>query len=373
MSIRILRLLAVAVFLMIVLFSIIPIEASAVSTSAAAAVLMDADSGRILYAHNENAQMLIASTTKIMTALVAIENGCLSDVITVTKEATLAEGTSMYLKEGEQLTLETLLYGLLLSSGNDAALAVAEGVSGSVGEFVALMNEKAAELEMTGTSFANPNGLDADGHYSTALDMARLACAAMENVTLMRIASTRSVTVGGRTMNNHNRLLSTVEGCVGLKTGYTRAAGRTLVSCTERNGQRLVAVTLRDGNDWEDHAELFSYGFSAFPEMTSLSGGETVVLLPVIDGAVSSVAIVAAEALSWPIQDGEELSVKWELPKVLAAPIQQNAVAGQAILLLNGTEVQRTALLCGSSVSAAGLEPGKTQGLLNRLKRQSVY
>ena len=369
MPIRILRLLAAAVFLMIMLFSVIPTEACAVTTSATAAVLMDADSGRILYAHNENAQMLIASTTKIMTALVAIENGCLSDVITVTREATLAEGTSMYLKEGEQLTLETLLYGLLLSSGNDAALAVADGVAGSVGDFVVLMNEKAAELGMTGTSFANPNGLDADGHYSTALDMARLACAAMENATLMRIASTKNVTVGGRTMNNHNRLLNTVEGCTGLKTGYTRAAGRTLVSCAERNGQRLVAVTLQDGNDWADHAELFSYGFSVFPECTTVSRGETAVLLPVIDGVASSVDIVAADALSWPLQDGEELRVRWELPKVLAAPIRKNSIVGQAILLLNGTEVQRTALLCGSSVAAADFEAREPQRLLNRLKR----
>lgn len=373
MPTRTFRLLTAVVSIMILLFSVIPSEAHAVTTSATAAILMDADSGRILYAHNENAQMLIASTTKILTALVAIENGRLSDVITVTREATLAEGTSMYLKEGEQLTLETLLYGLLLSSGNDAALAVAEGVAGSVDEFVALMNEKAAELGMTNSSFANPNGLDADGHYSTALDMARLACAAMENPTLMRIASTRSVTVGGRTMNNHNRLLNTVEGCVGLKTGYTRAAGRTLVSCAERNGQRLVAVTLQDGNDWVDHAELFSYGFTAFTEKTMVHKDGTALLLPVIDGAVSSVGVIAAETLSWPIQDGEELRVQWELPRVLAAPVEQNTVVGQAVLLLDGTEVQRTALICGSSVAAAGAELKESRSMVDRLRRQIAY
>ena len=371
MPIRRLRLLAAAFSLILLLFSVFPVEAGAVSTSASAAVLMDADSGRILYAHNENARMLIASTTKIMTALVAIETGRLSDVITVSRAATLVEGTSMYLKEGEQLTLETLLYGLLLSSGNDAALAVAEGVAGSVDAFVALMNDKAAVLGMTGSSFANPNGLDADGHYSTALDMALLACAAMENTTLMRIASTKSVTVGGRTMNNHNRLLNTVEGCIGLKTGYTRAAGRTLVSCAERNGQRLVAVTLQDGNDWVDHAELFSYGFTTFPEKTVVCRGETAVLLPVIDGVASSVDIVAADTLSWAVQDGEELSTEWELPDVLAAPIQKNTVVGQAILFLNGTEVQRTALLCGSSIAAVDFESKLTHGIANRMKRQS--
>lgn len=364
---RILRLPAAAVSLVILLLSVVPV--SAVTTSATAAVLMDADSGRILYAQNENAQMLIASTTKIMTALVAIEHGCLSDVVTVTREATLAEGTSMYLKEGEQLTLETLLYGLLLSSGNDAALAVAEGVAGSVSDFVALMNDKAVELGLTGTSFANPNGLDAEGHHSTALDMAKLACAAMENPTLMRIASTKSVTVGGRTMNNHNRLLNTVEGCIGLKTGYTRAAGRTLVSCAERNGQRLVAVTLQDGNDWEDHAALFSYGFSTFPEKTMVARGEVITLLPVIDGAASSVDIAAAEALSWPVQDGEDLRIQLELPEVLSAPIQQNTVVGHAILLVNGHEMKRAALLCDSAVAAVDLMPNSTQRTINRLGR----
>ena len=373
MSLRRFRLPTAVVSLMLLFFSAAPVSAYAVNTSATAAILMDADSGRILYAHNENAKMLIASTTKIMTALVAIENGCLSDVITVTREATLAEGTSMYLKEGEQLTLETLLYGLLLSSGNDAALAVAEGVAGSVDDFVALMNEKTAELGMTNSSFANPNGLDAEGHYSTALDMARLACAAMENTTLMRIASTKSVTVGGRTMNNHNRLLNTIEGCIGLKTGYTRAAGRTLVSCAERNGQRLVAVTLQDGNDWADHAELFSYGFAVFPEKTVVSRGETTVLLPVIDGTAFSVDVVAANALTWPVQEGEELTVQWELPEVLAAPIQKNSVVGQAVLLLDGTEVQRTALLCGSSVAVNGQKTEAAPCLASRLKRQIRY
>ena len=235
------------------LFSIFPCQAKAVGTSAASAILMDADSGRVLYEQNADARMLIASTTKILTALVAIREGDLSDVVTVKREATLTEGSSMYLKEGEQLTLEALLYGLMLCSGNDAAVAIADHVGGSQKGFVKLMNETARELGMEDSSFANPNGLDAEDHYSTARDMAKLACAAVKNETLLRIASTQSVTIGGRTMTNHNKLLRYVDGCLGLKTGYTRAAGRTLVSCCERNGQRLVAVTLQDGNDWADH------------------------------------------------------------------------------------------------------------------------
>lgn len=246
----------------------IPAVAEAVEVSATACVLMDADTGQVLYEKNGDKRMLIASTTKLMTALVALELGEPSQVITVTA-AHMAEGSSMYLRPGERLTLEELLYGLLLCSGNDAALALT-ACAGGPESFVALMNEKAVALGMTRTSFANPNGLDAEGHYSTARDMAVLAAAAMEEPTFRRICSSRSVTIGQHTMENHNRLLRQVEGCIGLKTGYTKAAGRTLVSCAERCGCRLIAVTLRDSDDWADHAALYEYGFClTAPRMTA--------------------------------------------------------------------------------------------------------
>ncbi len=329
----------------------------AVSTSATAAVLMDADSGRVLYAQNENQQMLIASTTKIMTALVAIEQLELPQIVTVTRNATLAEGSSMYLKEGEQLTLETLLYGLLLCSGNDAAVAVAEGVSGSVEAFVEQMNLRAKELGMENSSFANPNGLDADGHYSTALDMAKLACAALENEMLMRIASTKTATIGGRTMTNHNKLLSYMDGCLGLKTGYTMAAGRTLVSCAEQDGQRLVAVTLQDGNDWADHQALYSFGFSSYPAQRAVAIGEQVVSVPVSGGAEKEVALVSAESFSWPVGQGESLTTKVEVPQQLNAPVSAGTEAGELVILLDGEEVGRVKLLCGESVAPELPEP----------------
>lgn len=255
MSVRLLR----GLWVLCLIFCITPAVAEALEVSATAAVLMDADMGQVLYEKNGDRQMLIASTTKIMTALVVLEHAAPDDVITVTPDH-MAEGSSMYLRAGETVRVEELLYGLLLCSGNDAALALTE-CAGGLTPFVALMNEKAAALGMAHTSFANPNGLDADGHYSTARDMAVLAAAAVENPTFRRICSSRSVTIGQRTMENHNRLLRQMEGCVGLKTGYTQAAGRTLVSCTERDGCRLVAVTLQDGNDWADHAALYDYGF----------------------------------------------------------------------------------------------------------------
>lgn len=311
---------------------------------------MDVDSGRVLYEQNADAKMLIASTTKILTALVAIEEGVLSDTVTVSREAAWTEGSSMYLKEGEELTLETLLYGLLLCSGNDAAVAIAEHIAGSEAGFAKLMNKKAEELGMTGSSFANPNGLDHEDHYSTARDMAVLACAAVNNETLVRIASTKSVTIGGRTMTNHNKLLSMVEGCIGLKTGYTQAAGRTLVSCAERNGQRLVAVTLQDGNDWADHESLLEYGFSAYTASRAAVLGQTVGEAPVLGGASDTVALVAAESFSWPLAADETLETTLELTGPLTAPVAAGTAAGEALFTVNGQEVGRVTLICGTDV-----------------------
>lgn len=342
----------IPVFFLVIwlLFSIYPCQAMAVGTSAAAAILVDADSGRVLYEQNADARMLIASTTKIMTALVAIQEGDLSDVVTVKREATLTEGSSMYLKEGEQLTLETLLYGLMLCSGNDAAVAIADHVGGSQKGFLKLMNETAKELGMESSSFANPNGLDAEDHYSTARDMAKLACAAVRNETLLRIVSTQSVTIGGRTMTNHNKLLRYVDGCLGLKTGYTRAAGRTLVSCAERNGQRLVAVTLQDGNDWADHEALYDYGFSTYPAHRAAMLGKMLYRASVKDGLRASVPLVAAESFSWPLAEGEALDMTVELDTPLTAPITAGRRAGEAVFTLNGREVGRIELLCGEAV-----------------------
>lgn len=227
--------------------------------SARAAILMDADSAEVLYEKNADEPMLIASTTKIMTALVVLDHACLDDVAEV-KPSHMVEGSSMYLKPGETVTVEELLYGLLLCSGNDAALCLADHCGG-LDQFVAWMNEKAQQLGMDGTIFENPNGLDGENHHSTARDMARLAACAADDPVFRRICSTESVTIGSRTMKNHNRLLRELDGCIGMKTGYTKAAGRTLVTCCERDGRRLVCVTLNDGNDWADHTALYTMGF----------------------------------------------------------------------------------------------------------------
>lgn len=242
------------------LLMLLPAPSWGMSTSATAALLLDADTGQVLYAQNEDKQMRIASTTKLMTALVVLERARLWERVTV-EEQHMTEGSSMHLQPGETLTVEELLYGLLLCSGNDAAAALADYCGGTA-DFVRRMNELARQIGMSGSSFANPSGLDQEGHYATARDMALLGAYAAGNHTLRRLCSTRSVHIGGRSMHNHNRLLDMVPGCIGLKTGYTRAAGRTLVSCAERDGRRLVAVTLQDGNDWADHMALYAWGFA---------------------------------------------------------------------------------------------------------------
>lgn len=258
---RILLLLGVV----LLLGGTVPCSAEPISVSAVAAVLMDADTGQILYEKNGDRQMGIASTTKILTALTAMEQGRLQQSVTIS-ERHMVEGSSMSLRAGERLTLEELLYGLMLCSGNDAALAVAECCCGSVDAFVAAMNRKARHIGMSASSFANPHGLDAAGHFSTARDMACLAAYAAKDPAFIRFCSTVRVEIGGRTMTNHNRLLRQLEGCIGMKTGYTSAAGRTLVSCVVRDGRTLVAVTLNDGDDWADHQAMYAYGFDRIKE-----------------------------------------------------------------------------------------------------------
>lgn len=328
--------------------SSIACHASAPETAAAAHILIDVRSGRVLSAHNETQRRSIASTTKIMTCLVALEHSALSDTVTVRRED-LREGSSMYLAEGEVVTVEQLLYGLMLPSGNDAAECLAAHCGGGDrARFIAWMNEKAATLGMTETAFMNPSGLDETGHYSCARDMARLASCAMENATFVRLVSTVSATVGTRTMTNHNKLLASCAGCIGLKTGYTGDAGRTLVTCVERDGLRLVAVTLCDGNDWADHAALYDYGFSTYRRAQGAKKGTQYGAVTV---AGESVPAVAAESVFYPLAEGETLTLRAELPQTLDAPVRAGEALGTLVVSCGETEVARVALLSAREVS----------------------
>ena len=321
-------------------------------TSAAGVVLMDADSGRILYEKNGDERRLIASITKLMTALVALESGHTPDeVVTVRQEWTGIEGSSLYLRAGEQLRLETLLYGMLLRSGNDAAEAVAGHCSESVDAFVDAMNEKAAQLGMTNSHFANPSGLNAEGHYSTARDMAVLARACLENEMLRTIVSTQSIALERRIFANHNKLLWQYEGCIGLKTGYTEKAGRTLVSAARRDGMTLICVTLNAPDDWRDHAALFDYGFSRYRRACLIREGEVMCRIPV-KGCLMPLCALRAQKTVWAaLTEDERADFAMRLSQEhLTAPVFEGEIAGEGIFSLNGQELARISLVVGENL-----------------------
>ena len=327
----------------------IPAKAQ-VTVSADCAVLLDAGSGRILWEKNAGQQALIASTTKIMTGLLIARDCDLDAKVRISKAAVGIEGSSLYLKAGEVLTVEALLYGMMLHSGNDAAMALAMHHSGSAAKFAEAMNRTAYDLGLTNTHYANPHGLDSEENYSTALDLAVLAAVAMEDPVFCRVVSTQTARFGNRVFTNHNRLLWQYEGAIGVKTGYTKAAGRILVSCAERDGRRLIAVTISAPDDWNDHKRLLDYGFSAFSEEKVASAGEVCGSVPVLCGTESTVAAVAAEDCSYPLAEGEQIETRMELPEVVFAPLLAGDEAGALVLYLHDNEIGRVPLVWRETV-----------------------
>ena len=318
--------------------------------SARSAVMMDCTTGRVLFERSADKKSLIASTTKIMTALVVCERCNVLDRMRIPKEAVGIEGSSMYLQEGEILTIQDLLYGLMLHSGNDAAVALAIYCAGTVEGFVQLMNDKARTLGMEKTNFENPNGLDSVNHYSTAEDLAILAAYAMENPIFEKIVSTKTVKAGTRYLKNHNKLLWQFEGADGVKTGYTKAAGRILVSSAKRNGRRLVAVTICDPNDWQDHISLLTSGFEQYAEHQIVRAGDVLGELEIAGGESGSVQLLATESLSYPLTDGEEPQIYLPSPGFVYAPIAQNQQAGYAQIYLGDTWIGRIPIMYGQTI-----------------------
>ena len=304
--------------------------------SAHSAILLDAMSGRVLYEKRADDKHLIASTTKIMTGLLICEQCSPASPVKIPKSAVGVEGSSLYLQEGEILSVKELLYGLLLRSGNDAAVALALYCDGSVEAFADRMNEKAEDLGLYSTHFANPHGLDSEENYSTARDLATLAAYAMENELFREICATKTMTMGNRVLQNHNKLLWNYEGAVGVKTGFTKAAGRILVSAAEKNGRRLIAVTLQAPNDWKDHAKLLDYGFTQFESRSVVDGGEIIRQIPVLSGKAESVSIVAEESVSCPVKEGETLILRYHVPRFVYAPVEKHTLAGYIEVLVDG-------------------------------------
>ncbi len=306
--------------------------------SARGAVLMEATSGTIIFGQNENARLSMASTTKIMTALVALEQMPTDAVITVTEASVGVEGSSIYLTAGESLTLEDLLYALLLESANDAAETIAVAVAGDVPSFAALMNEKAAELGLTDTHFVNPHGLDAEDHYTTAKELALLTRSALKNADFRRICSTERHTIplhnteGVRLLLNHNKLLKTYDGCIGVKTGFTKKTGRCLVSAAEREGVTLIAVTLGAPDDWRDHTAMLDYGFTLYRSVSLCEPGLYAAPLPLIGGEQEYVMVENTDALSavLPCDHGRILCVV-ERRRFDFAPVRQGDMMGRLL------------------------------------------
>ncbi len=301
--------------------------------SANAAVVVNGDSGDVLYSHNGDVRLPMASTTKIMTALVLLEN-CknLDEEIVTTKEMVTVEGSSMGLLPGDRVSYRALLYGMMLASGNDAANTVAIAVGGSVAGFVELMNKKAQDLGLKNTHFVTPSGLDAEGHYTTAYELALIARAALKNSDFAEAAAAKSATLcyGNppykRSVSNHNRLLRMYDDVIGVKTGFTKKSGRCLVSAARRDGKLVIAVTLNDGNDWADHRFLLDTGLGAIevceyePECKSVS-------IPVIGGEKEYLNIQTSPA-KFSKQKGQSVTSVFCAPRFLYAPVEDNTIIG---------------------------------------------
>ena len=326
-------------------------------TAAKAAILIDAESGRVLYEQHAHTRMPMASTTKIMTALVVIEQCGLAQTVCVDARAVGVEGSSVYLYEGERLTVEQLLFALMLSSANDAAAALAYHTAGSIEGFAALMNQKAAALGLGNTQFANPHGLDAKGHYTSAYDLAVITAHALENEDFLRIVSTETKVIplreqeGARVLRNHNKLLASLDGCIGVKTGFTKKSGRCLVSAAEREGVRLVCVTLDCPDDWRTHTALHEGGFAAYEHVTLAEQGTFMGAVPVVGGMQSEVHLrpEADVSLTLPRERGE-ITCTVSAPHFAYAPVCAHERMGEAVWTLDGEVIARVPLLATYSV-----------------------
>lgn len=319
----------------------------AIDTTAKGAVLIEGDSAQIIYEKNAHSPLPMASTTKIMTGIVVIENcNNLDKKYKIPKDAIGTEGSSIYLKDGEELTIRELLYALLLESANDASVALAIISSGSVECFVEKMNEKACELGLLATHFENPHGLDDENHYSSAYDLAILSKYALSNPIFSEIVSTKKMTIplnngeGTRVLVNHNKLLRLYDGANGVKTGFTKRTGRCLVSSSKRDGVWLIAVTLNDPNDWRDHTALFDYGYELYTSVNLADKGDYLIELPLQNGKKSTVLCTNLEPLSVTLKkDDINISARLEYIRPIFAPVSKGMVLGRVVFYNNDKEI----------------------------------
>ncbi len=341
--------------------------------SAQSHCLMDADTGKVLSSSNADQVLPMASTTKIMTCILALEVASPAAEVVIPKEAVGVEGSSVYLTNGEKLSLEELLYALMLESANDAAVAIAHFIDGSIEAFAERMNQKAQTLGMTSTYFKNPHGLPCDGHYSTARDLCRLMAYCMENEVFAQITATKTKSISApdgktRFLSNHNRLLRSLETCIGGKTGYTKTAGRCLVTAAEEKEKTLVCATLGDPNDWKDHISLFGYGFSLYEEKRLAETESLSVEIPVVGGKEKKLRCVNADSLTLCLLADETPKMHWELPQFVYAPTEAGDVLGEAVFTLNGEEIGRVTVIARDGTEKEQLELNFFEKIWNTIK-----
>ena len=331
------------------------------TVAAKAAVLIEAESGRVLFAQNANEMLPMASTTKIMTCLVALENSKLDEKVTAGPNAHGVTGTSIYLSEGETLTMEQMLYGLMLRSGNDASVAIAEHVAGSVDEFVDMMNARAKELGAD-ANFVNPHGLTAEGHKASALGMALIMRECLKNEDFARISATKEKVIPwegneySRFLQNKNRLLTSYEGATGGKTGYTSAAGRCLVFSAQRDDMTLIGCVL-NCSTWFDTAEaMLDYGFENYAMLTAHKEGEAAGKITVTGGRKRSAGLQFGRDMRFPVKPDEKYEIIIDVPDSVAAPVAAGNRAGRAVARSDGVVFCLTPLVYSDSVYKSGME-----------------
>lgn len=307
-----------------------------VVVSARTAALIDGDTGQVIWERQGQTRALMASTTKIMTGFLVARDCPLDTLVTVPGQAVHVEGSSLHLQEGERCTVEELLYGMMLHSGNDAAVALAIHHSGSVEAFVAAMNHQAQAWELHNTSFANPHGLDDPENYTSAEDLAAMAAHAMKNQVFAQVVASRTASFGDRTYTNHNKLLWQIHGILGVKTGYTKASGRILVSCARRNGRTLIAVTMDDPNDWQDHEKLLDYGFQRYTPVLAADCENVLASVPVMSGDGNFAGVGLSRPLWCCVAPEEQWQVELRLTKLVYAPVVAGQIAGEAVVTVNG-------------------------------------
>lgn len=330
----------------LMLFIAVSLPCSALEISAKHAVLVECDSGDIVFSKNENEIAPMASTTKIMTAIVAIENADLDKAIIISEQAIGVEGSSIYLKSGERFTLRELLYALLLESANDVAIAIAIELGESINGFADMMNSKANELGLKNTHFTNPHGLDDPNHYTCALDLAKIATYAMGIPEFCEIVSCAKQIIGDnsesrRLLVNHNKLLKLYDGAIGIKTGFTKKSGRCLVSCAIRDGVKLICVTLNAPSDWNDHKLLLDLGFEQYERIPLAEPGDYSISLDCVNGRKPQVICSNLEGLSVTIrkEDKQHINAIFEAKRFVFAPIKQGESIGRIVYYLDGKRI----------------------------------